>query len=133
MKKSMQRVLAVLSVVAVLFSLTTAFAAQPPVDHPNWTYIEDAECYCYVSGGTVYAEGYVQGDSRVTKSQITLTIQRQSGSSWVNVTSDTNLEYDNYAELDLTASAISGATYRAKASVKVWFSSGTESTTVTSN
>ena len=133
MNKSIRKLLATIFLFAFLISLSTVFAMQPTIDKPNWSYIENANCQCSVKGGTVTADAYVQGNDHVTKCQITLSIQKRVGSSWVTVDSDIDSDNSSYLEMELTTPAEAGVTYRAKASVKVWFSSGTENTTITSN
>lgn len=81
--------------------------------------ISDGDAIC-----NTYVAGYYSSTSKIT---ITQTLQRKSGSSWVDVRSWTNTKYSWYYDYtNYYYPLTKGATYRVKSCVKVYEGSNYE-------
>ena len=95
---------------------------------PCYTYTSYTSTSFSISNGdaicNTYAEGYRSSTTKIT---ITQTLQKKSGSSWVDVWSWTNTEYYwYYSYTNYHYPLTKGATYRVKSCIKVYEGSNYE-------
>lgn len=133
LKKSKKIVLALL--VAVLMCGlpdTAVFAAEVQEDEygvsPCYTYTSLVDTVLKISDGDAICSTSVYGkNASITKITITQTLQKKSGSSWIDVWSWTNTNYSwNYDYTNYHYPLTKGTTYRVKSYVKVYSGSNYE-------
>ena len=126
----------VLMLVAIMICVSPVYTANAADSNTKDDY-GVSPCYSYtssittglsISGGdaicNTYVEGYYGSTSKIT---ITQTLQRKSGSSWVDVWSWTNTEYYwYYSYTNYYYPLTKGATYRVKSCIKVYQGSSYE-------
>lgn len=100
---------------------------------PRMTYIQRAKCDFTISGTTATIDSSVTGRSTATKAKVVAELQMKSGSTWVTVSTWTDIQDDYEAYVDATKSVTKGNTYRVKATVTVWEGSQSETKTVYSS
>ena len=101
----------------------TSFGATTNRSHvePRWS---NTGAIDYVlkfrANGSGYADIAVSGKFGVTKIEGSTTIYRQSGSSWIYVTSGSDETDDQVFELSVPVNGISGTYYKAEFTIKVY-------------
>ncbi len=129
--------------IAIIFSMAMLISNMPVCTSYAAEKIDEQQddgvspCYSYTGyvtttlffvDGSAMCDTYVEGFYNLTtKITITQTLQRKSGSSWVDVWSWTNTEnYWYYSYTNYNYPLIDGATYRVKSYIKTYSGSSYE-------
>ena len=126
---------ALTSMPAVSFAETAVepFKQQEVEVAPCMTYIQRAKCNFSISDAIATIDCSVSGRSTATKAKVVAELQMKSGSTWVTISTWTDIQDDYEAYVYTTKSVTKGNTYRVKATVTVWEGSQSETKTVYSN
>ena len=109
--------------------IVSASADNPAPEMPAYTYVDDVTPSLSISKGTAAAKVVVRdrnGDT--TRITCTMTLQKYSGGSWINVKSWTKTTASNTLTISGTKSVNKGR-YRVKAVVKAYKGGKSESIT----
>ena len=86
----------------------------------------------YIKDKSLYAEASVHGQRDVgTRAEVSMKIQRKSGTSWITVDTWSNSQSGLEAFISGSCTATKGTTYRAVATVTVWSGKQSETMTIT--
>lgn len=135
------KVASALSLSLCLMSVSTVSTMAVTTDEliynevmPALNYISKHTASLYISGSSATITVRVTGTyGTTTKTRISATLQRKSGSSWVNVKSWSESSNSYQTSLSESYSVSSNHTYRVKAVCKAYQHGSWESTTVYSN
>ena len=136
LKKSKKIVLALLVAILMCGMPEISVCAAEPDNQedeygvsPCYSYTSSIYSGLTISDGDAICSTSIKGyNSVVTKITVTQTLQKKSGSSWVDVWSWTNTVYDyRYTYTNYHYPLTKGTTYRVKAYVKVYAGSNYES------
>ena len=131
MKTMCKRTLTLTFVAALLCSLAVVNAAMPESGiMPLYNYIEDTDCSIDINGTRADLSAFVSAVN-VDKCQIKMTLQMRDGSSWDDVTSWTDVEYNDNMRVTHSYTIDPDESYRVKVTFKVWNGSSTETVTKT--
>lgn len=113
-------------------SPAAAFDSQDSIA-PYMSNIQSGACNLSISSGTAAPYAQVRGQSGTTKCKIVLTLQKKSGSSWVEVDSWSSTKNASAMSLSKSKAVSKGKQYRAVATVTVWKNNSSESRTIYSS
>ncbi len=137
--KAVQKLVALASCLVMCLSVGSVSAVEIQSDQcvqsdviPCAMYIKDKSCTMRVSEKSVYAEASVHGQRDVgTRAEVSMKIQRKSGTSWITVDTWSNSQSGLEAFISGSCTATKGTTYRAVATVTVWSGKQSETMTIT--
>lgn len=133
--KNIKKFLGMICIMLCLCSISVpcyaaAFSPSGPMYMEGITTLR---CFTEVSNGKITGQAILSGKRSVEKCKMSLTIERKDGNKWVSVgTWEKNADGRNLS-MTQNVTTKAGNTYRAKATVTVWFNGKTETKTILSN
>ena len=128
----MKRLISLLLVLSLFMGASAIASALSPNIIPMWEHIRQITNVISFDGLNGEASAYVLGKSGTDSISASLTVYRQSGNSWVYVTSTSDTSSTIQLSLDCDFSATSGTYYKSVFEVVVTINGIEESETKTS-